>query len=77
MLSNDTSQDELDAGHYRTAGYAVLSMGGLGAFWFVLTVLGIVGAGFIDATGIAMISVIFVAVGGMMLSTARNGEIRG
>ena len=77
MLSNDASQEELDAGHYRTAGYAVLSMGGIGAVWFVLTILGMVGAGFIDATGIAMISIIFVAVGGMMLATARSGESRG
>ena len=71
-MNKQTSHEDVDYEHYRTAGYAVVAMGGIGAVWYVLTVNDIVGAGFIDSVGIAMISVIFVAVGGLMIQTA-NG----
>ena len=73
-MNDNAEQEELDYAHYHTAGMAVVSMGGIGAVWYVLTVSDIVGAGFIDAVGIAMISTIFVAVGGMMIATATKAE---
>ena len=73
-VTKNLDEDELEYEHYRTGGYAVIAMGGIGALWFVLTVFGVVGTGFIDATGIALISVIFVAVGGLMVATAQGAE---
>ena len=75
-MEKQSSHEEVEYEHYRTGGYAVVSMGALGAFWYVLTVNEVVGAGFIDSVGIAMISVIFVAVGGLMIQTANGAGKR-
>ena len=61
-----------DSGHYITGGLAVVAMGGVGALWYGLTVYGVVGEGFIDSLGIAVISMIFVATGGLMVLTGRR-----
>ena len=59
------------SGHYRTAGYAIASMGVIALiFSTVTTRIFPQDFGFISHQGILFFSVLFVIVGGMMVRTA-------
>lgn len=69
------SEIDPDMAHYETAGYAVLIMSIVGLILWICTYMGLVQPGFIDATGIFFISVLFFIVGWWM--TAVGSPERG
>jgi len=64
MLEQDP--EESDLGHYLTAGYGVQAMSVVGLILWICTYMGLVQPGFIEATGIFGISVLFFVVGWWM-----------
>ena len=71
----DRTPPEEEAGaHYRTSGFALVGMGAFGGLLALVLNSSGVTLGFIDARGIVVIAIIFVLVGGVMVTLGERGD---
>ena len=74
-MNNEFIEHDDADGHYRTSGYAIVSMGVIAvSFSAVTTWIFPQEFGFISHRGILFFSVLFVVVGGMMVRAAAQSH---